>query len=193
MASGKAYDGATWREATTMSAYDGATWRVCQSCKAYDGATWREFFTSCATGSLNSVTVNIMQDGACEGEPPSCTSELEIRVSWDYATCDDSCHHIEVWSKRSASSACTTVSYTKEVDDLSCDNDPADCTPAGSNDGCWYDDGIGDYRDLASSTVYFCYEVRIVRDSDEGTDDSDSSYDSEKTSDCVFECEFGEP
>lgn len=185
----EAYDGAAWRTMSEVKVYDGAVWRTVTQAWVYDGGTWREIWPACSTASLNAVDATITQDGECDEGLEECTSRMEVRVSWYYATCDDSCHHVEVWHKRSASSACTTVSYTKLADNVSCDNDPLGCTPVSPYQGCWLHDTLDDFWDAGSGyTVYLCYEVRLVRDSDEGTDDSDSDYEDPPTLDCDFEC-----
>jgi hypothetical protein len=196
MAEGQGFwDGTTWRTASVLKVWGGsiaiepfpAGWITLKGAWAHDGTTWRKFYTACSTGALSACDVYHTQVGFCNGS--TCTSYIQFIIRWDHGgNCDDNCHHIEVWSKTAASSACSAVSYTKEVDNLSCDNDPADCTPSAPYDGCWKDTSLQDAEDAAGSNAYYCYEVRIVRDSDEGTDDSCEDYDMHQTIYCPIEC-----
>jgi hypothetical protein len=96
-----------------------------------------------------------------------------------YATCDDSCHHIEIYQWEAASDACSGTPVL-QADNQACDSDP------------YTHDETDDATDEeAGSTVYYCFEVTVNRDSDDGEEDSVWTFDDQDTLVCSIECEGG--
>jgi hypothetical protein len=143
----------------------------------YVSATQVEYYcelTCCATGNLTSCSVGVNQAGFCNGS--TCTSYLRYSISWAYSVCDDSCHHIELWHKTSASSSCTSAAWSLVEDDLACEDDPR------------IHEVTNDATDASGSWVYYCYRVTINRDSDDGEEDGVNCYDYQQTLYCPVEC-----
>lgn len=124
----------------------------------------------CATGDIDSAQCAKQQSGICNTPPtPGCSQEIEINVYWDYTTCEDDCHHIEVWRKIRSGTSCTGGTYTKQVDDKGCTSQTS-CSK-GAHDGCWRDYNINYGEQIAGFSYRFCYRVDIRQDSGDGQDD----------------------
>ena len=152
------YDGATWRNITTMYAYDGATWQNIQQAYAYDGATWRLVFETVDPATLDSAFMDIGEDGG-----DGCGAGKCVRcVEWDTTSADDADHHIRILRSVSAGS------YFEVVDDYGIEAACSSCGTTscsrqlGQGIGCWCDVGC------QSDGISTQYKVRLEVD---GTDD----------------------
>ena len=121
-----AYDGASWRDVTSVYAYDGASWRLATECWVYDGASWRQVCgASCATATLSST-------GSTWSEA-NCTdaNECQICIRTSHSNCDDACHHLDGFvsvnggsftsSLPCRSKSCTNQTGTDCVGTFDCD------------------------------------------------------------------------
>lgn len=90
-----AYDGTTWRDATSVYAYDGTTWRLATECWVYDGASWRQVCgASCATATCDSQGTTWADTyGASCTSCGANTCSYCMRLAW--TDCDDACHQID--------------------------------------------------------------------------------------------------
>ena len=160
---GYAYDGAAWREASTVWAYDGTAWRDVQEGWVYDGAAWRKWWEVSAGCTCTGATIdsfNQLDDVAACACGSGKFNTHYVTVRWTYSGATNPCHHIRV--ERSSNGS----SWASYATDLDVDGTYNGCT-LGAYEGC--------YKTGGCVTHLYYWRVKLELDSDDSVCDTSSS------------------
>lgn len=122
-----------------------------------------------------------LDDCYAQGDEGVCPGGADVTIEWDYVTCDDDCHHIEVWRQPISTGSCAGT-FTKKADNLACAA-ASGCSPGTGYDGCWVDSLTYGYN-ASEPTHYFCYRIEVRTDDGDVLEDSVTCSESFPAEDC---------